>query len=149
MPADAKTMVPIFSASKATQGVVGIRLTFERLEIETCEVHGAFNKDTGVFVVKTSGTYLIQFNGVAAADYECRSEIILRVNGNAHANSFCYCGDGGPRRQQIPVVISTLATLRRGDWVDVFVERGTIVEITNNTSNYYGACNRFSAILFP
>ena len=65
-------------------------MTFKKLDIETNEIHGSFNKDTGVFTVKTDGIYLVQFNGVVFGDKKFVSQIDLRVNEIAAANSH-YC----------------------------------------------------------
>ena len=132
-----KAVVPIFSASKALDILAGKRVTFSRLEIETCEAHGDFNKNTGVFTVKTTGAYLVQFNGVTGNKGSC--EVLLRVNEETKANSFCY---HAAKTHHLfgSVVISIVLKLQSGDQVDVFVKNGNLVEST-------GAYNRFSAIL--
>ena len=133
-----KGAVPVFLASKALQGAAGKRVTYLQLEIETNKAHGSFNKDTGVFVVKTAGTYLVQFNGVTCSKSCC--EIILRVNEATKANSFCF-HDAASHTLYGSIVVSTLMKLETGDKVDVFVKSGTVAESGS------GAYNRFSAIL--
>ena len=138
-------MVPIFSASRAKYGDAGQRVTFRRLEIDTCEIHGSFDKRTGVFRAKTTGVYLIQFNGVIADSYTV--EVNLRVNGAANADSYCF-HPSAKERFQSPIVISSLVKLCSGDSVDVFVKHGNIVESSDNDDGDDGSLSRFSAILF-
>ena len=144
--ANGKVIVPIFSASKAIQGKPGKPVTFKRLDFDTCKLHGSFNKDTGVFIVKTAGFYLIQFNGTISGDKSV-SEIVLRVNGKAYSNSYCYHAQAdGKSEHRSPVVFSTLLNLRSGDWVDVLVEMGVIVDPLFSSADK--AYNRFSCFLF-
>ena len=119
----------------------GKLVTFNQLDIKTNKAHGIFDVDTGIFVAKTTGTYRLDFNGVAYT--AGRNDVQLRVNGTCKASSSC--------RQETEtkvftdlhgsLVISTLLELKNGDTVDIFVKEGALFEEDG------GCFNRFSVVL--
>ena len=133
--------IPVFSASKAVQCAAGNRATFAQLDISTNEIHGGlFDKDTGVFTVKTTGIYQFNFNGMgfnSSGSINCL--VNLRVNDVITATSFTqYVAASGHLYGALAV--SPLLKLNSGDRVDVFIQSGSL-------SEEFGVCTFFSAIL--
>ena len=133
-----QSVVPVFSASKAVQQAAGPRVTYQQLEIETCEAHGSFDKATGVFTVKTTGNYLIQFNGTVIVSGWCKAD--LRVNDFSKAKSFI---TPNSVENKGSCNISSVLKLKSGDKVDVVIENGSLFESTVTQ----GAYNYFSVFL--
>ena len=137
-----KCVVPVFSASKAVQQAAGPRVTYEQLEIETCEAHGSFDKATGVFTVKTAGNYLIQFNETAVVNGNVWCRAYLRVNDIIKAKSFITPNSG---RNRGSCTITSVLKLNSGDKVDVVIENGWFWESPDSD----GAYNYFSVFILP
>ena len=138
-----KMVVPVFSAFDAVQSLYGTRvLNFQKLEIPTCDAHGYFDRDTGVFTFKTPGSYLIQFNGTAFQMPGC--QVDLRVNSIIKTTGYCHAADGQPVNAQKPigfVAISSVVTVKSGDYVDISIRSGSLCEPNIEKSS------RFSALL--
>ena len=140
-----KSVVPVFSASIAVQKLAGNRVTFKQLDIEiTDAAHGSFDRTTGVFTVKTSGIYLINFNGVGygTTGTASSSNITLRVNDVVKASSYCYYNGATTTTSRLygSLSMSPVLKLDSGDLVDVFIVSGSLYEAT-------GVFNSFSAVL--
>lgn len=135
MIADQSFSVPVFSASHATQTTHGNYVTYGRIEIEN-GAHGAFNKDSGIFTVKTPGLYHIHFDGKAYSGYE--TTIHLSVNGSPKASSH----DLGRGYTKGTNNMSALLQLCEGDRIGIFISRGYLSDIDEMSTRFFG-------ILYP
>ena len=127
------SVVPMFSASQATQFTPKNRVTFQRLSFTSNDFQGSFNQRTGVFTVPTSGVYLLNFNGMCETSEV--GEVFLRVNGNIVEKSACYV-KGSPQIYGT-LVISTLLKLNKGDCIDIFLFTGSLYEKNGGLFNRF------------
>ena len=128
---------PVFAASTATRNKTGEFITYARMEFDTKEDLGVFDKTSGLFKVKTAGMYLFMFNGL----YSSASGSVyidLRVNGTKKARS---CARDQSGKEYGTLVVSALLQLAAGDQVGVFLRKGVLCESQ-------GLCTRFIAIHF-
>ena len=138
--------VAVFSAWGGKQVDDEAYVTYDQQhDMGAAAVHGRFDKDTGLFAVKTRGLYLVLFNGLARVRSSAPNTVVsIRVNGLDRAPSGLHIGSE-INSCVMPLVISTLVQLNSGDELGVFVNAGQLSD--SPSSDDSGKSARFSAIL--
>ncbi len=101
-------------------------------DVQRLNIGGGMNRLTGGFTVPKSGVYHFDFVGLKFGDME-QLVIFLRVNGVKLASSFSGIGP-----VIVSVAIHSTLKLKRGDRVDIFIEKGTLAYCRENCIHFTG-----------
>ena len=99
-------------------------------ETEQLNIGGAMDLATGVFTSPVNGRYQFIFTALAAKGNE-RSDLVLRVNGAGIGRSVA------PSHHYTLPIVATLQ-LKKGDTIDMFLQRGSIEDTTGHYTHFSG-----------
>lgn len=133
------TSIPVFSVENCTNPAAGSGQSFgfstPVMNLKT--EHGNFDLLSGVFTVKTRGTYLLNFNAhVQLTSGSSDHRFDLKINGKTVAVSYNQSSVGTSGWQ--PVVLMALVPLKTGDKVGIFSFCGKLYESTDWKTRFHG-----------
>lgn len=133
------TAVPVFSVRDCINPDESFHAYgFSTSVIETNTDHGNFNLPSGIFTVKTTGNYLLNFNTHVDLDQQDEDRwarrMHLKVNGETEVSSNNYSSTSGIQS----VVMTALLTLKTGDKVGVSGFLGELHEVEVYHTQFFG-----------
>lgn len=131
------TCVPVFSVENCTNPSAssGQSFGFTTFVVEAETEHGEFDLSSGIYTVKTSGIYQLNFNAyVYLVSGVTTHQFDLKVNGETVAISYNYSASTGNQ----PAVISDVLPLDAGDEVGIFANRGKLCQDRECKTRFFG-----------
>ena len=95
---------------------------------------------TGVFTAPYSGQYSFHFNGFKDALVD-ELHVVLKLNGQTDLASSYIASPNGGSSHLSPFFLHTIASLKAGDKVSLYLMEGSIAESIDNTghgNNFFG-----------
>ncbi len=133
--------IPVFSVKRCSNPKPAqresISFAFVYLDIETNTDHGDFDLPTGIFSVKTTGIYDLNFTAhVQTCKWIKIHHIDLRVNGLFKAVS--YTQTSSDDEEYRPITISAVLPLTCGEKVSIVLVEGGLYEDQYHVARFTG-----------
>jgi hypothetical protein len=123
--------VPVFSVWKCTNPTAerDTFLTFASLDFETDSKYGDFDLTTGLFTVKTAGTYLFKFSGHVGegANLISHCVVLKGVDGNVKA-AVTYAATSLKVGGHQPILLSAHTPLKIGEKIGICRANGELYD---------------------
>lgn len=123
--------VPVFSVRKCSNPTAerDTFLTFSSLDFETDSKYGVFDLATGLFTVKTAGTYMFKFIGyVSKGPNKFSHRVAVKgVDGDVKA-AVSYTATSSKDREYLAVPLSANTAMKIGEKIGIFWAYGDLYD---------------------